>query len=102
MEIRVSDRQVVREVETAMRTTRETVVMGDFWPGNVLISLAQKPAAGADGPGVGIAKAYVIDWELVKAGLAGGGTLHFVSPQNSEQILAVGLWFGPGKKMFAT
>lgn len=39
---------------------------------------------------------------MLRAGLAGGGTLHFVSPQDSEQIFAVGLWFGPGKKMFAT
>ena len=71
--------QVVREADAAMRTTRETVVMGDFWPGNVLISLAEKPAAGADGQTVGIEKVYVIDWELVKTGLAGLDIAQFVA-----------------------
>lgn len=71
--------EVAREADAAMRTTRETVVMGDFWPGNVLISLAEKPAADADGPAVGIEKAYVVDWELVRTGLAGLDIAQFVA-----------------------
>lgn len=64
--------RVAREADAAMRTTRETVVMGDFWPGNVLISLAEKPAEG-------IEKVYVIDWELVKTGFAGLDIAQFVA-----------------------
>ena len=71
--------EVVREADATMRTTRETVVMGDFWPGNVLISLAEKPVQGTDGPVLEIAKAYVIDWELVKTGLAGLDIAQFVA-----------------------
>ncbi|KZT74976.1 hypothetical protein DAEQUDRAFT_15770 [Daedalea quercina L-15889] len=60
---------VAGETEGAMLATRETVVMGDFWPGNVLVSLAEMP--GGDAASVEVEKVYVIDWELVKTGLAG-------------------------------
>jgi hypothetical protein len=39
----------------------ETLVMGDFWPGNVLVGREE-----ADGP------TLVVDWEIARPGLAGG------------------------------
>ena len=36
--------------------------MGDFWPGNIMVSLNQKGD---------LEHLYILDWELVKAGLPG-------------------------------
>ena len=56
---------IAQETTQQMITTRETLVMGDFWPGNVLLSLVER-----DGE-VDIERALVVDWELVKPGLRG-------------------------------
>lgn len=48
--------------ERAM-STRESIVMGDFWPGNVLVSLTSDTRQ--------VKRLYVVDWELAKLGIAG-------------------------------
>lgn len=69
--------EVAAETEHAMLTTRETVVMGDFWPGNVLV-LLNEPSRGKE-EAVGVEKVYVIDWEMAKTGLAGLDIGQFVA-----------------------
>ncbi|PCH34021.1 hypothetical protein WOLCODRAFT_160534 [Wolfiporia cocos MD-104 SS10] len=59
--------RVVVETEREILNTKETVVMGDFWPGNVLVSLRREEGTGT----VAVERIYVIDWELAKVGLAG-------------------------------
>jgi len=62
---RVAD--VARDVEQAMMTTRETFVMGDFWPGNMLVKIQP----GDDGGSPTLQRMWVVDWEVAKPGLAG-------------------------------
>ncbi|ETW86732.1 hypothetical protein HETIRDRAFT_307373 [Heterobasidion irregulare TC 32-1] len=54
-------REVARVRAREIAESRETMTMGDFWPGNVMVDL------GADG-GV---RMCVVDWELGKLGLGG-------------------------------
>lgn len=60
---------VLREVaDTRMDeilTSREAFTMGDFWPGNILVSL--DTAGGLPR----LRRIYVIDWEMAKCGLRG-------------------------------
>ena len=49
-------------IERAM-TTKESAVMGDFWPGNILVSLTPDTRE--------VKRLYVIDWELSKLGIPG-------------------------------
>jgi len=72
---------VAMETEREMLETRETVVMGDFWPGNVLVSLTDEERLDGDGRpvGVGVDGVYVIDWEMAKTGLAGLDIGQFVA-----------------------
>lgn len=51
----------------AIQHCQDTLTMGDFWPGNVLVNL-QYPS---DGDTPTVKHVYVVDWELVKPGLAG-------------------------------
>lgn len=55
--------EVAERTADAIRTARETIVHGDFWPGNVLVKLAET--------GGEVERIYVMDWELVKPGLSG-------------------------------
>ncbi|CAL1694015.1 unnamed protein product [Somion occarium] len=55
--------KVSKELTDRMMTTRESVVMGDFWPGNILISLSSDSST--------LNRIYVVDWEMAKAGVAG-------------------------------
>ncbi|GBE77663.1 predicted protein [Sparassis crispa] len=57
---------VATKTINGMLTTDETVVMGDFWPGNVLVSLRRD-----DGDEAAVERIYVVDWEMTKPGLAG-------------------------------
>lgn len=41
-------------------------------------------------------------WESFLQTSRVGGTMHVITPYNTDEVLAVGLWFGPGRKMFAT
>ncbi|KZT02494.1 uncharacterized protein LAESUDRAFT_752198 [Laetiporus sulphureus 93-53] len=59
--------RVAAETQDAMLTTRDTVAMGDFWPGNVLVV----PRRDDQGRVEGVERLFVIDWELAKTGLAG-------------------------------
>ncbi|KAA1467883.1 hypothetical protein DENSPDRAFT_357976 [Dentipellis sp. KUC8613] len=56
---------IARETTDAMQSARETVVMGDFWPGNVLLSLKHSDSR------LDVERIFVVDWELVKPGLPG-------------------------------
>ena len=49
-----------------VRVSRETMTMGDFWSGNVLVDLDR----GADGSEERIRKILVVDWEVAKPGVA--------------------------------
>lgn len=48
-----------------IRSSRETMTMGDFWPGNVLVQLDR----GADGIEK-LRKLLVVDWEVARPGVA--------------------------------
>lgn len=52
-----------KEIIERALTTNESTVMGDFWPGNILVSLSPD--------GKEVKRLYVIDWEMSKLGIAG-------------------------------
>jgi aminoglycoside phosphotransferase (APT) family kinase protein len=56
----------IAEMNTAaLRNARETIIHGDFWPGNVMVQLG-----GKDGE-LRAESIFVLDWELSKPGLPG-------------------------------
>jgi len=57
--------KLAEERAQEMRSSRETMTMGDFWPGNVLVDLTQ----GDDGS-VKVRKIFVVDWEVARPGVA--------------------------------
>ncbi|KAG2338358.1 hypothetical protein BDR05DRAFT_893824 [Suillus weaverae] len=48
-------------------STAEVLTHGDFWPGNIMVSLRRESEGGM----LRLEKLYVLDWELAKAGLRG-------------------------------
>jgi hypothetical protein len=50
---------LAKTMQDHIMTSRDVLTMGDFWPGNILFSLAREPHVD------------VVDWELAKPGLAG-------------------------------
>ncbi|KAF8184646.1 kinase-like domain-containing protein [Mycena galopus ATCC 62051] len=54
-------RAIIAERTPEIFNCRDTLTMGDFWPGNIMVNLR------ADGSFGGV---HVIDWELAKAGVA--------------------------------
>ena len=60
--------QLALNAQDLVKTSRETLVHGDFWPGNVLIRF--KPNATSEGVDE-VEKMYLVDWELVKPGSRG-------------------------------
>ncbi|KAJ7835403.1 kinase-like domain-containing protein [Mycena leptocephala] len=58
-------RAIVAERTAEIHHSRETLTMGDFWTGNVMVTL--RPA---DIEGPALERVHVIDWELVKPGVA--------------------------------
>lgn len=48
-------------------STSDPLTHGDFWPGNIMVSLRRA----TDGTIEGVEKLYVLDWELSKTGLPG-------------------------------
>lgn len=54
---------IAKQTTLEMTTTKETLVMGDFWPGNLMIVLSSDRTS--------LERIYVLDWELVKPGIAG-------------------------------
>ncbi|KAF5392415.1 hypothetical protein D9757_002309 [Collybiopsis confluens] len=67
LKIEDGDLQVIREASektmTLVMEARDAFVMGDFWPGNVLLSL--------DSPQGSVKGISIVDWELAKTGLPG-------------------------------
>ncbi|KAJ7887303.1 kinase-like domain-containing protein [Mycena olivaceomarginata] len=61
-------RLIVAERTTEIHHSRETLTMGDFWTGNILVTLS--PADGDMGQPPVLERVHVIDWELVKPGVA--------------------------------
>lgn len=59
-------RRIAAQTTQAMLSTEETVVMGDFWPGNILVRLRRDSEGERQ-----VERIFVIDWELAKPGLAG-------------------------------
>ncbi|KAJ3546639.1 hypothetical protein NM688_g5494 [Phlebia brevispora] len=57
--------KIAQETTDVVHSSRETLLMGDFWPGNVLLSLKQSDEK------VDVERIFIIDWELVKPGLRG-------------------------------
>ena len=54
--------QIATQTSSEVMTLKETLVMGDFWPGNILVVWTSDHSA--------VQKIYVLDWELVKPGIA--------------------------------
>lgn len=50
-----------------INTCQDTLTMGDFWPGNILVNINYS----SDGSATTVGRIHVVDWELVKPGLAG-------------------------------
>lgn len=57
---------VAEKAQTLIRTSREALVHGDFWPGNVLVRFKSTSEGGDEVDGI-----YLVDWELVKPGSRG-------------------------------
>lgn len=57
--------QIAEWTTQAMHTAQETVLHGDFWPGNVMVRFKEERGERL------VEKIYVLDWELAKVGLAG-------------------------------
>ncbi|GLB43504.1 putative phosphotransferase enzyme family protein [Lyophyllum shimeji] len=55
-------RKVAGEMSAAMMAARDIFVMGDFWPGNVMVTLDSNQQ---------LRRLYILDWELAKPGLPG-------------------------------
>jgi hypothetical protein len=101
--MRVVEALADRRVAQIKKPPADTFVMGDFWPGNVLVNVGEEVDKG-DGPGsqasvsdsvpAAPANLVVVDWELAKAGLAGLdvgqfcaelATLRRLRPDSGEQ-----------------
>ena len=57
--------KLAQERAEEMRTSKETMTMGDFWTGNVLVDLDW----GGDGSEK-LRKVFVVDWEVARPGVA--------------------------------
>lgn len=57
---------VADDTAETIRSARETVVHGDFWPGNMMVRLRGEGDAARD-----VERIYMLDWELVKPSLPG-------------------------------
>ncbi|KAJ3845307.1 hypothetical protein F5878DRAFT_689607 [Lentinula raphanica] len=55
--------ETAERVSTAILEARDTFVMGDFWPGNILLSLDSQTGA--------VNRISIVDWELSKTGEPG-------------------------------
>lgn len=55
-------RKAASEMTRAMMAARDVFVMGDFWPGNIMVTLDSNQR---------LQRLYIVDWELAKPGLPG-------------------------------
>ncbi|KAJ7493839.1 kinase-like domain-containing protein [Mycena latifolia] len=69
-------RAIVDERTPEIFNSRETLTMGDFWTGNIMVSL------GADA----LERVHVIDWELAKPGLAALDVGQFCAEVHTLQL----------------
>lgn len=58
-------REIADETADVIRTAKETLLHGDFWPGNVMLRLK------GEGENVEVERLFVLDWELSKPGRPG-------------------------------
>jgi hypothetical protein len=58
---------LVGDISDAITSSKETVVNGDFWPGNIMINFDTNLSSGERS----LQRIYVLDWELVSPGLPG-------------------------------
>ena len=58
-------RGIADETADVMRTAKDTLLHGDFWPGNVMVRLK------GEGESVEVERMFVLDWELSKPGRPG-------------------------------
>ncbi|KAI0698624.1 kinase-like domain-containing protein [Cytidiella melzeri] len=68
---------VAKEMQELIDTSRETLVHGDFWPGNVIVRLRHTTSHGEEREEVD--RVFVVDWELVKPGSRGVEIGQFVA-----------------------
>lgn len=68
--------EIAKVKSQEVMTSMETVVMGDFWPGNVMLSFREGDEMGEKKT---IRRIYVLDWELAKPGVAGLDVGQFVA-----------------------
>ncbi|KAF5378573.1 hypothetical protein D9615_007124 [Tricholomella constricta] len=54
--------EVAEEMGEAITAARDTFVMGDFWPGNIMVTLDSEQR---------LRRLYILDWELAKTGVPG-------------------------------
>ncbi|KAJ6542296.1 kinase-like domain-containing protein [Mycena vulgaris] len=73
-------RAIVDELTPEIYTSRETLTMGDFWTGNIMVSLR------SDGPALELERVHVIDWELAKPGLAALDVGQFCAEMHTLQL----------------
>lgn len=57
---------IAEKAQTLIRTSREALVHGDFWPGNVLVRFKPTPEGDDE-----VDRIYLVDWELGKPGSRG-------------------------------
>jgi len=77
--MRVVEALAERRVAQIKKPAADTFVMGDFWPGNVLVNVGDEDkgdgqdsqASVSDSVPAAPAALVVVDWEFAKAGLAG-------------------------------
>ena len=67
----LAERRTAQILEPTGDGTDATFVMGDFWPGNILVVVGGEDDGHGDGDGGANEPCFVVDWELAKAGLAG-------------------------------
>ncbi|KAJ6495519.1 kinase-like domain-containing protein [Mycena vulgaris] len=73
-------RAIVDERTPEIYTSRETLTMGDFWTGNIMVSLR------GDGPALELERVHVIDWGLAKPGLAALDVGQFCAEMHTLQL----------------
>ncbi|KAG5652930.1 hypothetical protein H0H81_003073 [Sphagnurus paluster] len=66
IEVSAADLDVLRkaanEMSAAITAARDVFVMGDFWPGNIMVKLDAEQ---------NLERLYILDWELAKPGVPG-------------------------------
>lgn len=71
--------EIAKVKSEQVMTSMETVVMGDFWPGNIMLSFNEGGRDEIERTEKTIRRIYVLDWELVKPGVAGLDVGQFIA-----------------------